>query len=259
MKSRKQAGGAVAAVVERHRARLDEGADEARAEAEKRYLKSSREHLGCGVPVVRAQAKVLHRELGELAATELASLCRGLFETGVYELCLTAVLLLGHRARSLDEGAMPLFEELVRASGTWALVDTLCTEAIGVVVERHAEAAAVLDRWATDETFWVRRAAMLSLLVPIRKGGGDFERFCRYADAMLGEREFFIRKAIGWVLRDASRKRPALVIAFLEPRAARASGLTLREATRHLPEAEAERLLRLARAGEAPKAAGRKR
>jgi hypothetical protein len=51
---------------------------------------------------------------------------------------------------------------------------------------------------------------------------------------MLGEKEFFVRKAIGWVLRDTSRKRPDEVAAWLLPRAARASGLTVREATKHL-------------------------
>ena len=45
----------------------------------------------------------------------------------------------------------------------------------------------------------------------LRRGTGDFERFARYADAMLDEREFFVRKAIGWVLRDTARKRPDLV------------------------------------------------
>jgi 3-methyladenine DNA glycosylase AlkD len=86
---------------------------------------------------------------------------------------------------------------------------------------------------------------MLALLVPLRRGGGDFERFARYADAMLGEPEFFIRKAIGWVLREVAKKRPALVVAWLEPRVRRASGVTFREAVRHLPGEDRARLLAL--------------
>ena len=102
---------------------------------------------------------------------------------------------------------------------------------------------AILDRWATDDDFWVRRSALLALLLPLRRGGGDFARFGRYADAMLEEREFFIRKAIGWVLRDTSRKRPELVYAWLRPRVARASGVTVREAVKHLPEAQRDEIL----------------
>jgi len=60
---------------------------------------------------------------------------------------------------------------------------------------------------------------------------------------MLTDREFFIRKALGWVLRDTSPRRPELVSDSLLPRAALVSGLTLREATRHLPAADRQVLL----------------
>ena len=60
---------------------------------------------------------------------------------------------------------------------------------------------------------------------------------------MLDEREFFIRKAIGWVLREAGKTRPERVVEWLEPRLGRASGLTVREAVRWLPEADRARLV----------------
>jgi 3-methyladenine DNA glycosylase AlkD len=68
----------------------------------------------------------------------------------------------------------------------------------------------------------------------LRRGGGDFPLFARLAEGMIEEREFFIRKAIGWVLREVSKKRPALVAAFLRDHGARASGLTVREASKYL-------------------------
>ena len=60
---------------------------------------------------------------------------------------------------------------------------------------------------------------------------------------MLDEREFFIRKAIGWVLRETEKRRPDEVIAWLAPRTHRASGVTMREAVRYLPELDASRLM----------------
>jgi len=87
-----------------------------------------------------------------------------------------------------------------------------------------------------DDDFWLRRSALLALLLALRRGAGDFQLFSRYADPMLQEKEFFIRKAIGWVLRDTARRRPAMVYEWLLPRAARASGLTLREAVKPLSE-----------------------
>lgn len=70
------------------------------------------------------------------------------------------------------------------------------------------------------------------------RGEGDFERFAKYADAMLGDKEFFIRKAIGWVLRETAKKRPDLVFEWLLPRATQASAVTIREAIKPLPESQ---------------------
>ena len=147
------------------------------------------------------------------------------------------------RCELLQAGDLELVERLIRESRTWALVDGLAPSVAGRLVERHPELAATLDRWATDENFWVRRSALLALLLPLRRGEGDFERFSRYADAMLEEREFFIRKAIGWVLRETSKKRPELVYDWIRDHAARASGVTIREAVKYLSEEQREDVL----------------
>ena len=88
----------------------------------------------------------------------------------------------------------------------------------------------------------MRRTALLAQLDELRAGRGDFDLFARLAVPMLGEREFFIRKAIGWVLRDTSRKRPALTFAFLQAHRDAMSGLTLREGARRLPPTLAQQL-----------------
>lgn len=125
-------------------------------------------------------------------------------------------------------------------------MDPLAVQVAGSLVERHRRLGRTLDRWARDPDFWLRRAAMLALIPGLRRGEGDLERFLGYADAMLEEREPFIRKAIGWVLREAGKRRPDLVADWLEPRAARASGVTIREALKPLSEAHHGRVLRAA-------------
>ena len=82
---------------------------------------------------------------------------------------------------------------------------------VGGLAERHPELGVVLDRGTTDQDFWIRRAALLALLGPLGRGQGEFERFSGYADAMLEDKEFFVRKATGWVLRETAKKRPDLV------------------------------------------------
>jgi 3-methyladenine DNA glycosylase AlkD len=151
---------------------------------------------------------------------------------------MAAVELLINRRDALIPGDIGLVERLIRESKTWALVDPLAASVAGPLVARYPELNRTLDSWAADDDFWIRRSALLALLGPLRQGGGDLERFSRYADAMLDEKEFFIRKAIGWVLRETAKKRPALVYEWLLPRAARASGVTVREAVKPLSPAQ---------------------
>jgi hypothetical protein len=84
---------------------------------------------------------------------------------------------------------------------------------------------------------------MLALLDPLRNGHGDFDLFARFASGMIEEKEFFIRKAIGWVLREVSKKRPEPVYRFLSERIGQVSGLTLREGSKYLPKAQRAGLL----------------
>lgn len=213
-------------------AALRAAGDPVRAEQERRYLKSKREHAGTGVPAVRR----IVRDVGRLEHHALVEVVEGLWAEPLHEHRVAAVELLTSNLQVLGPADIALVERLIRESGTWALVDGLATNVVGPLVERHPELTAMLDRWADDADFWIRRSALLALLRPLRGGAGDFARFARYADAMLDEREFFVRKAIGWVLRDTARKRPELVFDWLLPRAGRASGVTLREAVKYLTE-----------------------
>ena len=216
-----------------------------RAAAEQAYLKSDLEFFGASVPAVRAAVRQRLRAVGPLTHDDVVATVEALWARPVHECRAAAVELLEMTVDRLGPDDVPLLERLLRESRTWALVDNIAASVVGPLAERHpAELAPTLDRWAFDEDFWLRRSALLALLLALRRGDGDWERFCRYADAMLDEREFFIRKAIGWVLRDTARRRPSMVVDWLEPRVQRASSVTVREAVRPLPPRTREQLLR---------------
>ncbi|TME80037.1 MAG: DNA alkylation repair protein [Chloroflexi bacterium] len=206
----------------------------ARAPAEKAYLKSDLEFLGVGLPEMRRIVRAVKQQDGELNRQGLLRLVRVLWKTPLFERRMMVVLLLEAFQPLLQRADISLLERLVRQSKTWAFVDELAIAITGPLVERDPALLRVLDRWATDGDFWVRRSAMLALLRPLRRGRGDFPRFARYADRMLEEREFFIRKSIGWVLRETGKPQPDTVFAWLLPRASRASGITVREAVKYL-------------------------
>ena len=220
-----------------------------RAASEKAYLKSDLEFTGAPVPAIRATVRAWCRARPDLTHAELIAVTEALWARPVHECRMAAVELLDANVGLLRPGDAALIERMLRTARTWALVDGLASNVMGALTERHPELTAVLDRWAGDEDFWLRRSAVLALLVPLRRGEGDFGRFAGYADQMLEEKEFFIRKAIGWILRDTAKRRPELVTDWLEPRAHRASGVTMREAVKPLPPEVAARLL-AARAGQ---------
>jgi 3-methyladenine DNA glycosylase AlkD len=230
------------AVVERLDRALRDVADSARAAAEKAYLKSPIEHYGATVPAIRGAVRDVEDASGGLSRTHVLAVVRRLWSTDIHELRMAAVLLLEDSAELLDARDLPLLEKMIRTSFTWAYVDGLAANVVGSLLERHPDLGGDLDRWSTDDCFWIRRSALLALMGPLRRGGGDWARFRRYADRMLDEKEFFIRKAIGWVLRETSKKRPDLVRRYVTARLGRMSGVTFREAVRRLPDADRKSL-----------------
>ena len=212
--------------------------DPERAAGAKRYLKSDLEFMGVRAPQLRSVLKACLAEHRRLDRPALLSTVNALWSRGIFELKAAAVELLESHVQLLRPADIELVESLLRDSKTWALVDGLAPCVAGPLIDRYPELEAYPDQWAEDESFWLRRAALLVHLLPLRRGQGNFDRFARYADAMLSEREFFIRKAIGWVLRETGKKRPELVVEFLGPRIRRASGVTIREAVKYLSAAD---------------------
>ncbi len=155
----------------------------------------------------------------------------------VFEHRWGATELLRARAKHLGPEVLVRIEAMVGDAGTWALVDPLAYSVAGTMLTVHPAAVTAVDGWVEDTSFWVRRLAMLCLSHPVRAGVVPFSVLAGVADRLLDEREFFVRKAIGWVLRDLAKKNPVAVAGFLRPRMARVSGVTWREARKPLPAA----------------------
>jgi len=223
-------------------------ADAGRAGQAKRYLKSDLDFLGVGVPAIRSAVGDVARTRRELDRDGVLAWARALWREPVHERRTAAIEVLRWYTRRLLPADLALVEAWVREAHGWAYVDPLAGDIAGPIALVHPDAWPLIDEWATDEDFWVRRSALLTLLPGIRRGGLDHERFERYATPMLAEKEFFIRKAIGWVLRETAKKDPAYVAAWTRSHLDQMSGVTFREAVRRLP-AEQAVLLQLRRQG----------
>jgi 3-methyladenine DNA glycosylase AlkD len=210
----------------------------ARAAAEKAYLKSDLELWGVMVPDVRRIAAGYAKAHPELTRRDLKAISLAAFATEVFDLRSVAIALADRRRALLEERDLPWLLDLVDASKTWAHVDWIAATVIGDVVARHPASLRWLPLWAKSRNFWIRRTALLAQLGTLRRGAGDWPLFTRLAAGMLHEKEFFIRKAIGWVLREVSKTRPKLVYEFIRAHQGEMSGLTLREGAKYLSDAQ---------------------
>jgi len=231
---------------------LQEAGDPDKTPHAKAYLKSDLVHLGVPVPQVRKVVRAWSRALEVSEHDSVMGVARLLWNEPasptyavlVYEYRAAAVELLDYRRAVLGVDDLIALRPFLDTANTWALIDPLAINIVGNTVVKHPEQCAeVTNTWSRDPDFWLRRTALLSQLPTLRSGDGDPSLFFEYADMMLHEKEFFIRKAIGWELRELGRKRPQLVFDWLAQRAQRASGVTIREALKPLDNQQRDAIL----------------
>ncbi len=129
--------------------------------------------------------------------------------------------------------SMPLYRRIIEEGAWWDIVDEAAAHLVGAVLLHHRnETAPLMDRWIEDSDLWVRRAAIISQLT--HKDKTDHTRLFRYCLAQASEKDFFIRKAIGWALRQYAYSAPDRVRGFIAKNRHKLSSLSYREASRVL-------------------------
>ena len=221
----------MSAIVEDIRTALRSSADPSRAPGQQAYMKSAMPFLGVSVPVVRRIARASAKGAGPMEPAGLRDAARTLWDEAEYrEERYAATALLAVGAASADQAVVPLIEHMVRTGRWWDHTDDLAHRLAGLLDREPAATAAQVRRWSTDEEMWIRRIAILSQLG--RRERIDLELLADVIAPNLADPEFFIRKAIGWALRECVRVHPQWVREYAE--ASALSPLTRREALKHL-------------------------
>jgi len=214
------------------RAALAPLADVRLAAGMRAYMRGRFEYLGIQTPVRRAAITPLIKAFKPADAAELRKAADGLWKMREREYQYVAVDLLAryHAVLSLDD--LPWLLGLVQSKSWWDSVDALL-KAVGPVVRRAGiKGKRAMDAAVKHDNFWVRRIAMLHQLG--LRDEVDTARLFRYAELLAAEKEFFIRKAIGWALRDYAWHDWRAVDRFLKTTQIELSGLTVREARKNL-------------------------
>jgi 3-methyladenine DNA glycosylase AlkD len=224
------------------RAALAGAGDPVRAAGQQAYMKSSMPYRGLTSPELRALLRPLLADPALAPASRGAweSVVRGLWDGATFrEERYAALAVTAHRAARpwQDPQALGLYRYLVETGAWWDYVDLVAADRVGPILLRHREVVTpILRSDAVDDHLWVRRTAILAQLK--HREETDLELLSDVIDANLEGsrfgREFFIRKAIGWALRQHARVDPQWVQAFVEARGDRLSGLSRREALKHL-------------------------
>ena len=212
-------------------------ADAQQAVPMKAYMLGQFEFLGIRAGPRREALKLALAGLPKFAGTadELLALAHALWRLPEREFRYTAIDLLAKHHKRLDVKALPRILTLVQTDPWWDTVDGLAGVVGDILLRAKASQPDVqqhMDVCLVHPHLWVRRVAMLHQLG--WREQTDQVRLFRYALTLAPETDFFIRKAIGWALRDHARTQPDAVRAFLARHAEQLSGLTRREAGKHL-------------------------
>jgi 3-methyladenine DNA glycosylase AlkD len=129
--------------------------------------------------------------------------------------------------------ALPLFERMIREGAWWDTVDEVARFLIGaLLLKERAVMKPVMERWIQDEHLWIRRAALVAHQK--HRERADEAQLFDLCLRLAPEKDFFIRKAIGWALREHSKVRPEAVAAFIADHRAELSGLSIREGLKRI-------------------------
>jgi len=206
--------------------------DPERAQGQQKYMKSLLPFHGVRVPEVRRIARSVARAHPIADSEQLEREVLTIWRTATHREQRYGAIELAYAPpyrQWLIPDRLPMLDEMVVTGAWWDYVDQLAAKHLGHLLANYqTEIKPVLLAWSTDPDIWRRRTAILSQLR--FKQDTDVDFLQTVIEPSLGESEFFLRKAIGWALREYSKVDPHFVTEYVATNQARLSPLSRREA-----------------------------
>ncbi|MCB0820420.1 MAG: DNA alkylation repair protein [Bacteroidetes bacterium] len=213
--------------------RLFQASSSEEALAMKAYMKNRFEFFGIKKPVRAELMKILYASEGIPGNDIFREVACLLWDNPNRESHYLAMDVLFRNRKNFIGDDIYLLEEFMRSNSWWDSIDfispKLASHWFKLFPSRKEE---ILFKWNTDGDFWLRRASLIAQLHG--KQDVDLDLQFRLIIPLLKEKEFFIRKAIGWSLREIAKTHPEPVLAFTDQH--EMSGLSRREALKHFPD-----------------------
>jgi 3-methyladenine DNA glycosylase AlkD len=210
---------------------LGQLADASKAPAMRAYMRDKFVYLGITTPQRREATKVLIRASAPVEAAALRAAAFALWEMEEREYQYVAADLLNKHEDAFSLEDLPWLLDLVQSKPWWDTVDCFYKVIRGVVLRSGTQGRRAMDFAVKNDDMWMRRIAMLHQIGI--KSETDTVRLFKYADLLASDRDFFIRKAVGWALRDYAWHDWRAVEKYLKGAGDRLSGLSVREAKKN--------------------------
>ena len=189
-------------------------ADPVAAEPMKAYMRNQFEYLGIKMPILRKLERQFFLEYGLPELSDLSQVLLALWDLPEREYQYAGIAILGKLEKKLPPEFSNTVETLITTKSWWDTVDTLASHTVGSHFRRFPEVKEqTLSKWRSSENIWLRRTCLLFQLN--YKDETDFDLLGDIIRENLGQKEFFLNKAIGWALRSYSRVDADGVRAFV--------------------------------------------
>ena len=219
--------------IEYVQAALAAQADPVKAGYMAAYMRTGMPFYGVQKPARAGVQRELFADFPPADRDEYEALVLGLWALPHREEKYLALGVAGHFKKFVGTSSLPLYRRLIVEGAWWDFVDEVATHIVRrVILEEPASGWREVDTWIQHDDMWLRRSAILCQVGA--KERTDPTRLFAFCEARIDEKEFFIRKAIGWSLREYARTDPDAVAQFAMEHRDRLSRLSFREATKHI-------------------------
>lgn len=195
------------------------------------YVRDQFTYLGIKAPPRRVAQQDVELSMASQPIDDIVAFCHECWAQDEREFQYVACDLLRRVAKRLEPEHLDEVKKLIITKSWWDTVDALASRTVGSVVQQHGRGD-VMDEWIEDDHLWVARTALLHQL--FWRADTDDARLFEYCKKQMGHQDFFIRKAIGWALRDYGRTDADAVLAFVKQHEHELSPLSRREALKHI-------------------------
>lgn len=203
------------------------------ADGMKAYMRDQFDYLGITSPIRKALSKPIVNEVAKETKSVVYPLIRALWERPEREFHYLALDIYQNVAKKMmDEADIELLENLICNHSWWDTIDFISPKLVRMYFDKFPGSRNdVVDGWVESGNVWLQRSALLFQLK--QKDEVDLPYMFRIILRLSGGKEFFINKAIGWLLREHSKRIPKEIRFFIEEHENQLSGLSRREGLKY--------------------------